>query len=240
MLDRIIGGVSELLDAGGPVVAILLMLSIVALAIVVVKSWQFYQSRLGDRKTARAAIALFKSGRASEALTLLDGSPNPVAWVLAMAIRGQKRGVAESALREELIRCGGDVLESLRELLRPLEVIAALAPLLGLFGTVLGMIESFHQLSEAGNRVDPSILSGGIGEALLTTAVGLAVAIPTIAALNWLERRVDRTVFELDSVVTQIFTEDLTRDHSLQTTSQIEKWAHDTTPISAAVSIPGE
>ena len=64
------------------------------------------------------------------------------------------------------------------------------------------MIEAFRKLSEAGNKVDPSILSGGIWEALLTTAVGLAVAIPAVAALNWLERRVDRVAFELDSIVT--------------------------------------
>ncbi|MBL4721431.1 MAG: MotA/TolQ/ExbB proton channel family protein [Alphaproteobacteria bacterium] len=239
-LSGIYNAIAELLSAGGPVVAILLVLSVVALAIIFVKTWQFNRARLGDRKTARAALTLHKSGQTSEALKILDSATNPVAWLLGMAIRGQKRGVPDAILREELSRCGGDVLETLRGLLRPLEVIATLAPLLGLFGTVLGMIESFRRLSEAGNRVDPAILSGGIGEALLTTAVGLAVAIPAVAALNWLERRVDRTAFELDSVVTQIFTEDLSKEYEAQSAHQRKEWNHGLAQLGGAAAIPGE
>jgi biopolymer transport protein ExbB len=85
-------------------------------------------------------------------------------------------------------------------------VIGTLSPLLGLFGTVLGMIEAFRRLEAAGSRVDPSILSGGIWGALLTTAVGLAVAIPTIAALNWLERRVERLAHDMDDAAARVFT----------------------------------
>jgi len=71
------------------------------------------------------------------------------------------------------------------------------------------MIEAFRQLEAAGNQVNPAILSGGIWEALLTTAVGLAVAMPSVAALNWLERRVDRLAHEMDSTVSRVFTVDL-------------------------------
>ena len=107
------------------------------------------------------------------------------------------------------MRLGGDTLEQLRSWFRPLEVIATLAPLLGLFGTVLGMIQAFQQLEAAGNQVNPAILSGGIWEALLTTAAGLAVAIPTVAALNWLERRTERFAHDTDSAVARLFTRDL-------------------------------
>jgi len=86
------------------------------------------------------------------------------------------------------------------------------APLLGLFGTVLGMIEAFRKLAEAGNQVNPAILSGGIWEALLTTAVGLAVAIPVVVLCNWFERRVERVGHEMESLVTQVFTQDLSQD----------------------------
>ena len=110
------------------------------------------------------------------------------------------------------MRRAGARLEVLRLHLRVLDVIAALSPLLGLFGTVLGMIEAFREMAAAGNQVDPAVLSGGIWEALLTTAVGLAVAIPVVVALNWLERRVDRLAQRMDSVVTRLFTEDLSRD----------------------------
>jgi biopolymer transport protein ExbB len=145
-------------------------------------------------------------------LALVRGARNPVAQALARAMRGQRRGLPEARVREEVIRYGGEVLEALRGWLRPLEVIASLAPLLGLFGTVLGMIEAFRQLEAAGNQVNPAVLSGGIWEALLTTAVGLAVAIPAVALLNWLERRVDRLAHEMDNVVTRIFTVDLSAD----------------------------
>lgn len=112
-------------------------------------------------------------------------------------------------MREEVLRYGSDVLFRLRRGLRPLEVIGSLAPLLGLLGTVLGMIKAFQQLEAAGNKVNPAILSGGIWEALLTTAVGLCVAIPVVALLNWLERRIDHLAHDMDNTVTQVFTQDL-------------------------------
>ena len=74
---------------------------------------------------------------------------------------------------------------------RLLDSVAQLAPLLGLFGTVLGMIEAFQSLQQAGAQVDPSLLAGGIWVALLTTAVGLAVAMPTALVLSWFEARMD-------------------------------------------------
>ncbi len=207
----------EILQAGGPVVAILLVLSVIALAIVLVKLIQFRAARLGDGRTPRDALALYRAGRAPDALALAGRSRNPVARVLVRAINGRnRRDLPEALVREEVVRYGGDLLESLRGWFRPLEVIGSLAPLLGLFGTVLGMISAFQQLEAAGNQVNPAVLSGGIWEALLTTAVGLAVAMPTIVLLNWLERRVDRLAHEMDSVVTQVFTEDLSRGPRLE------------------------
>ncbi|MEM7120379.1 MAG: MotA/TolQ/ExbB proton channel family protein [Pseudomonadota bacterium] len=207
--NPVLAGIQELVQAGGPVVVILLVMSVVALGIIFAKLWQFHRARLGDRKLALGALALYQAGRPDEALARLSGARNPVAQTLARAIRGQQRGIDETRVREEVVRYGGDVLEALRGLFRPLEVIASLAPLLGLFGTVLGMIDAFQNLAAAGNQVDPAVLSGGIWEALLTTAAGLAVAIPVVMILNWLERRVDRVAFDLDSIVTRVFTEDL-------------------------------
>lgn len=198
----------ELLQTGGPVVAVLAGMSVRALTIIVLKLWQLQAARLGDRRP-RQALRLYKTGRTAEALKLLDGAGNPVSQALSRAIRGREHGLPESMVREEVVRYGAGALTTLRGWFRPLEVIGSLAPLLGLFGTVLGMIEAFRQLEAAGNQVDPAILSGGIWEALLTTAVGLAVAIPVVAILNWLERRVDRLAHEMDDVVTQVFTEDL-------------------------------
>jgi biopolymer transport protein ExbB len=209
-IPDVLASLHGLLQAGGPVVAILGVLSMAALTIVLVKLWQFRSARVGDRATARRAVALFRAGRGPEALAVAGRSRNPVAQVLAGAIRGCLRPeLPEVVVREEVTRLAADAVERLRAYLRPLEVIAGIAPLLGLFGTVLGMIGAFQQLQQAGSQVDPGLLAGGIWEALLTTAVGLAVAIPTVALLAWLERIVDRTEYEMESVLTQVFTVDL-------------------------------
>ena len=181
------------------------------------------------------ALRLWQTGRHREAAQLAAASRNPTAQVLAHAMRGQLRGIEEAKIREEVVRIGTEILESLRSWLRPLEVIASLAPLLGLFGTVLGMIDAFAELENAGNQIDPSVLSGGIWEALLTTAVGLAVAIPTVAVLNWLERAVDRAAHAMDNAVTRIFTEDLSADAEFTPGYA----GHDSTPLRPAAA-PGE
>lgn len=198
------------LDAGGPVVVILLACSVVAVTIVLLKFWQFHAARLGDRGHAAAAVVLLRRGRGEEALALLARSRNPVAQVVAQAIQGrQRRELPEAVVREEVLRSGNEAIEGLRSHLSALEMIGSVAPLLGLFGTVLGMIEAFRRLSEAGSQVDPAILSGGIWEALLTTAVGLAVAIPVVVLCNWFEGRVERLAHEMENLVTQVFTPDL-------------------------------
>lgn len=202
----------DLLSVGGFVVWILIAMSVLATAVILLKLWQFARVGVGARRGAKRVLALYKAGRAKEALDVARRSRGPLAEVLAQAIRGLERGVPEAKVREEVLRHGGDILESLRSGLRLLEVIAALAPLLGLFGTVLGMIEAFRQLEAAGNQVNPAILSGGIWQALLTTAVGLGVAMPAAAILNWLERRVERLANAMGSFVTQVFTEDLSED----------------------------
>ncbi len=199
----------QFLTAGGPVVLILIAMSVLASTIVVAKLWQFRAARVADRRTAREALALYDAGRVREAVARADQSPSPATQALARALRGVQRGLPEARVREEVMRYGSEALEALRSWFRALEVIGSLAPLLGLFGTVLGMIGAFRQMELAGNRVDPSVLSAGIWEALLTTAVGLAVAIPVVAVLNWLERRVERLAHDTDDVVTRVFTEDL-------------------------------
>jgi len=153
--------------------------------------------------------------------------------IVALAIEGQRRDYPEDAVREEAFRYGGDILETLRSGFRPLEVISTLAPLLGLFGTVLGMISAFQQLEAAGNQVNPAILSGGIWEALLTTAVGLAVAIPVIIVLNWLERMVESVTHEMDSVIMQLFTVDLKHPAT-------NKTKHERAPFRHAAATAGE
>ncbi len=204
--------VQSTLELGGPVVVILLAMSFVALTIIVVKLIQFGWLRIGQRGPALSAVREWRAGRPEQALAQVSGRRNPAGEVVARAVRGRQLGLAEERIREEVLRYGSDVLFQLRRGLRPLEVIGMLAPLLGLLGTVLGMIKAFQQLEAAGTRVDPAILSGGIWEALLTTAVGLSVAVPVVALSTWLERRVDHLAHDMDNLVTQVFTEDLSAE----------------------------
>lgn len=193
------------LEAGGPVVVVLAVVSVVALTIVLLKLWQFAVLRIGSRRFVAETIALMRAGDDEQAMALLRAQKNPIAQVLASVL--QLRGtMPEEAVREEAARQAVGHLENLRSYLRGLEVIAALAPLLGLLGTVLGMITAFQQMEAAGSQIDPSILSGGIWEALLTTAVGLIVAIPAVLASNWLERVVEQFRHRMEDALTQAFT----------------------------------
>ena len=195
----------DMAQVSGPAGMVLGLFSVAGLAIVLLKLWQFASVRIGQRSFVDPALRHFRMGRRDAALAELAKSRNPIARVLEVAIGGSGRADPE-LLREEAWRVGNEHLEGLRSHLRGLEVIASLSPLLGLFGTVLGMISAFQQLETAGSRVDPSILSGGIWEALLTTAIGLAVAIPAVVALHWLERMIERLGSDMENAVTRVFT----------------------------------
>jgi biopolymer transport protein ExbB len=205
-----LAGALEALRLGGPVVALLLALSVVALAVVIAKLMQFRLLRLGDTAPVEQALSAYRRGDARQALYALEGRRNPIAQTVAEAIRAERRNTSDrSLLREETARLAGRHVENLRSHLRVLEVIATLSPLLGLFGTVLGMIDAFQEMEAAGSQVDPAVLSGGIWEALMTTAVGLAVAIPATAASNWLDRRVERVTHAMEDAVTRVYTADV-------------------------------
>lgn len=194
----------DLLDAGGPVMYVLAALSVCALTVILMKLFQLAALRMWSRRPVERALALWHAGKASDGLGSLEDARHPVARVLQVAIRGH--GHDEARHREEVERIAGLHLDTLSSGLRVLGVIATLSPLLGLLGTVIGMIDAFQALEAAGNQVDPSILSGGIWVALLTTAAGLVVAIPAAAAHQWLDGIVERTGRLMEDATTQVFT----------------------------------
>lgn len=195
------------MQLGGPVLLVLLVMSVIALAIILVKLYQFAVLRVRDSDFVDSVLKYYRAGHYEEALRMLARRRSPVARVLDVAIVGHAReDLDETLVREEVQRVAGEHLEQMRSYLRGLEVIGTLSPLLGLLGTVLGMIEAFQQLEQAGSRVDPAVLSGGIWEALLTTAAGLIVAIPALMTLTWFERIVQRTAHVIEDAVTQVFT----------------------------------
>ncbi|SEA73885.1 MotA/TolQ/ExbB proton channel family protein [Rubrimonas cliftonensis] len=203
-LAEAMGSTGALLARGGPVAWLLAALSIVAATVALAKLWQFAVVRPADPAPRRAAL-LWRSGRRAEAEAALAGARSPAAEGLACAVAAMRAGVAPETARAEAARVAEAALDDLRDWLRPLEVIAALAPLLGLFGTVLGMIDAFAAMEAAGAQVDPATLSGGVWTALLTTAIGLGVAMPTVAALSWCERQVERAERAVDDALAAAF-----------------------------------
>ena len=198
-----------LLEAGGPVMLILAAASVFALTVVLLKLWQFSMLRGRGEAQIETALVDWRAGRGTAALAGLASARHPSAAIVRTAMLGLRRHNDPAALREEVERQATGFLASLRSHLRSLEVIASLSPLLGLLGTVIGMIDAFRALEAAGNQVDPAVLSGGIWVALLTTAAGLSVAIPTLVALNGFERQLEGITARLEDQVTRVFTADL-------------------------------
>jgi|AntRauTorcE11898_2_1112593.scaffolds.fasta_scaffold03335_5 biopolymer transport protein ExbB len=206
------GSLLALLEAGGTVMWILAGLSVFALAIILNKFWDFWRAGIWRRREVNRALSEWQAGRDAAALKPLEHAHDPVADVLRVALAGRMdEDVDDTVVREEVARRGAAWLESLRGGLRPLELIGTLAPLLGLLGTVIGMIDAFRELESAGSQVDPSVLSGGIWVALLTTAAGLSVAIPAVAMHTLLERQLEGLHHRMQDAATRVFSRSVGR-----------------------------
>ncbi|WP_240009601.1 MotA/TolQ/ExbB proton channel family protein [Marinomonas algicola] len=204
-MSRFVDQVVSLIDVGGPVVWILTVLSVFSLTIILLKVWQFVRVRPENIKDVKASLIHWENNDPKAALAALD-KRHPVSNIVRYAMDGVSNEQNSQRLQEELGRQANEFINQLRGLLRPLDVVASLSPLLGLMGTVLGMIAAFQQMEAAGSQVDPSVLSGGIWQALLTTAAGLAVALPVSTAHSWLDRKVERVGYEINDAVTRVFT----------------------------------
>lgn len=203
MLDMI----SEWIEAGGPIVVILGALSVYSIALVVLKLIQFWGVLSGGRDRD-AALKAWRGGAVEEAKGLVGGGRSPVSKVMATAMEGLAERWDATTLREEVERFANEQLEVLGRHLRTLEILAVVSPLMGLLGTVLGMIEAFQQLSLAGGSANAAVLAAGIWQALLTTAMGLIVAIPAALAANMLGSRLDRVGHVIEDSVTRLYIAD--------------------------------
>jgi biopolymer transport protein ExbB len=180
--------ITRVLDLGGPVVLLLLCVSVLTAALVLYKLWQYQAARVGRHRQLAAAVAAWDLGDQPAALAALDESRSYLSPVLRMALSAAPTPELSARVDAE----AEDRFARLERGLGALDMVAQLAPLMGLFGTVIGMIEAFQKLQSAGSSVDPSLLAGGIWVALLTTAAGLAVAMPTSLVLSWLTARMQR------------------------------------------------
>lgn len=210
---RVLALGAELLDRGGIAIWAIAALSVVSLAIILWKVSQFAAMGAWRRAGAEAAVDAWRRGNRDEAAALSERASGSCARVVGAAVRALSDArMSEEDARAETARIAKRHIGQAQSGLRGLELIATVAPLLGLLGTVLGMIAAFQALETAGSQADPSALAGGIWEALLTTAAGMAVAIPASMALSWFDSINDRLAHDFDDLATQVLTHRKHRD----------------------------
>ncbi len=194
----------ETLRAGGPIIVVLLILSLFSLALIVVKMMQM-RGVTGGQAMRSAAIETWAAGDRHAALKQLATGTGPADRVTHAAMKRLNDGKTRPQVEAELEWRGNAEISQLNRHIRALELIAMISPLLGLLGTVLGMIQSFQELALAEGAANASLLAGGIWQALLTTAAGLLVAIPAAVAANLLSDRVERAATTIETSVGQLF-----------------------------------
>ncbi len=193
----------EWLDVGGPVVYVLSVMSLISLTIIVIKLINF-AGVLSGKKRIEAALAQVQQRQNDMALQELK-TRSPSERVLSYAIAAVQNRIPQNVLEYEVERRGNAEVEILNRGIRILEVIALVSPLLGLLGTVLGMIQSFQELEMAEGAANASVLAGGIWQALLTTAVGLVVAIPAAIGASMFSATVERAAHSIETSVGRLY-----------------------------------
>ncbi len=180
----------EFLAKGGILVPPILFCSVLALAIFLERLIRFSRVRRSGRNVEQQVMRHLQKGEDDQALEAARQSNSPLGRILrqAVEVKDQDRETLETVL----VHAADEELRGLSRYLNALATIGNIAPLLGLFGTVLGMIKAFMVIQQMGGKVNASVLAGGIWEAMLTTALGLAVALPTMVAHSYLVSRVDR------------------------------------------------
>lgn len=186
----------ELIEAGGWVMVPIILSSIIALAIIVERLWALQRRRICPRNLVNQIWQWARNRELDAARIASLRASSPLGHVLAAGLVNlhHDRAIMKEAIEET----GRQVVMELQRYLNTLGTIASIAPLLGLFGTVLGMIEVFTNLVKAGAG-NPAPLAGGIAEALITTAAGLMVAIPSLMFYRYFRGRVDELVCTMEA-----------------------------------------
>lgn len=188
----------ETLVAGGPVMIPIGLCSVVALATFLERMWSLRRGAVVPSSLCVELIELLRQGRDGDALTLCRKHNVSVARVIEVAV--EARGRPRSHLKERVEEVGRREAAELERYVPILGTIASIAPLLGLLGTVGGMILTFEVIAQQGGVTDVAPLAGGISQALITTFAGLSVGIPAVVANRYVLARVDALLVDMEEV----------------------------------------
>jgi biopolymer transport protein ExbB len=193
----------EFLSKGGVLVGPILLCSVIGAAIFLERLIRFARVAIPGSRWIEEVVQSVRKGEDSRARELAGKSNNPMGRILTQAMEVKDQG--RETLETVLVHATEEEVRRLSRYLQGLATIGNITPLLGLLGTVIGMIKAFMVIQEMGGKVNAAVLAGGIWEAMLTTALGLAVALPTMVAHSYLVSRVDRYEAKLqDGAVTFI------------------------------------
>jgi biopolymer transport protein ExbB len=185
----------EIVRAGGPLMWPIILCSIAAAAIVLERLWTLQDRRVLPRELTQKVWQLIEQNQINDKVIQALEQNSPLGRVLAAGLANRHR--SREVMMERLEDTGRHVIHELERFLGALGTIAAVSPLLGLLGTVIGIIHAFNAI-QAGGMGDPRALSAGIGESLVATAAGLIVAIPALLAHRALRAKVDNIVIEIE------------------------------------------
>ena len=195
----------EMIQKGGPVMWPIILCSILAFAILLERMYNLHRAKIDTVDFMNRIGATLKRNKIMEAIEMCNNTPGPIAQIMKAGILKHDRPRQE--VREAIEDAGVHEVPRLEKNLSALATIAHISPLLGLLGTVTGMVRCFQVIQEKSTSlspVNPGDLAGGIWEALITTVAGLIVAIPTYVAYNYLVSRVDNFVLEMEKAATEL------------------------------------
>jgi biopolymer transport protein ExbB len=195
--------VGQLIGDSGAIGLCIIALSVVALAVVIENFVSLKRDKLAPPELIDEIQALFDEEQYQEAMELCENETTYFTRVCGAGIA--KIGHPFGAIEKSLEEMGDEESIKLHQKIGWLALIANTAPMMGLLGTVGGMVKAFNKIASSGGQASPAELAGGISEALLTTMFGLIVAIPVTAAFAYLRNRMVKTVIELGAIVEDLF-----------------------------------
>ncbi|MDP3790801.1 MAG: MotA/TolQ/ExbB proton channel family protein [Candidatus Omnitrophota bacterium] len=195
----------DMIQKGGPVMYLIIILSIIAFGVIIERIYSFNRARVDAQKFMDEILKHLKRNKIIEAIEMCNQTPGPIAHIIKAGILKHDRSKPE--IKEAIDEAAQLEIPRLEKHLPIIATIAHITPLLGLLGTVSGMIKAFQAIQFKAltmTPVNPGDLSGGIWEALLATLAGLAVAIPTYVAYNYLVNQADNLVYDMERSATDL------------------------------------